>query len=98
MSRAAARRSKRRRNERACGIGGRIFCAPDRRHGAALLVSAALVLAADAGADLLAGSAAIHVGFPAALYFKQRGILCPRGCHLHWRCAAVGYSVSRPAR
>src|SRR5215218_8408248 len=48
--------------------------ASHQRDGAALLVSADVVLAAAFGADLLAGAADHHLGFPAELPFADVGV------------------------
>src|SRR5204862_4180964 len=95
-----ARRVKpaRRRNDRASTFLRRVLAAPGRRHGAALLVSVALVVAAHARTDLLAGGADADVGLPAALHLHQCGIFRPRWRHVHRRGAVVGHSVPRPAR
>ena len=76
----------------------RFFRQSRRRHGAALLVSAALVLAARARPDLLADGADADVGLPAALRDAERRVVRARDRRVHRRGAAVGYSVPRPAR
>ena len=69
-----------------------------RRDGAALSLSAALVLDAAAGAHLLAGGAALRVGLSAALHRAECRLLRPRRRRVHRRGADVGHPVSRPAR
>src|ERR1700760_422524 len=71
--------------------------APDRRDGAALLVSSDVVLASAAGADLLAGAADHHLGFPAELYLADVGVFRPRRRLADRRRDPVGHPVSRPA-
>src|SRR5690349_9738315 len=46
--------------------------------GAALLVSPDVVVAAAAGAGLLAGAAGHHLGLSAELHFTERRFLCAR--------------------
>ena len=93
----ARRRIARRRNDRQ-RRRPRLFRQPRRRHGAALLVSAALVLAARARPDLLADGADADVGLPAALRVAERRPLRARRRRVHRRGAAVGHPVPRPAR
>ena len=99
-SRAAAAKPRARpRNERATPpalVDAR--AAPRRRDGAALSLSAALVLDAAARADLLAGGAAVRLGLPAALHHAECRLLRPRRRHVHRRGADVGHPVPRPAR
>src|SRR3979409_1798721 len=72
--------------------------ASDRRDDPALLVSAAVVLAAFAGTDLLAGPADHHLGLSAELHFANVRILRPRRRHIDRRRDLVGHPVSRSAR
>src|SRR5690242_4160353 len=65
-----------------------VLAATHLRDGAALLLSAALVLAAPARAHLLAGRADADVGLPAALRLAECRLLRARGRHLHRRRAA----------
>ena len=58
----------------------------------------ALVLAAHARPDLLAGRADADVGLSAALRFAERRLLRAGRRHVHRRGAAVGHPVPRPAR
>src|SRR5712672_2632827 len=74
------------------------LAAPRRRHGAALSLSAALVMVAGPGADLLAGRAAPGLGLPAVLHRAEFRLLRPRWRRLHRRRDDVGHSLSRPAR
>ena len=69
-----------------------------RRDGAALSLSAALVLDAAARAHLLAGGAAVRLGLPAALHRAECRLLRARRRHVHRRRADVGHPVPRPAR
>src|SRR5579862_1386383 len=75
-----------------------ILAEPCRRHGAALLVSAALVLAAYSRSHLLADGADADVGLSAALRVAELRHVCPRRRRVHRRGAAVGYPVPRPTR
>src|SRR5664280_1004550 len=68
------------------------------RHGAALLVSAALVLAARARPDLLADGADADVGLPATLRVAERRAVRAPQRRVHRRGAIVGYSIPRSAR
>src|SRR5664280_3756515 len=68
------------------------------RHGAALLVSAALVLAARARPDLLADGADADVGLPATLRVAERRAVRAHQRRVHRRGAVVGYSIPRSAR
>src|SRR4051812_27149456 len=52
--------------------------ASDRGDDPALLVSADFIVAAPAGAGVLAGAANRHLGFPAELHLAERRILRPR--------------------
>src|SRR6476660_5384259 len=54
-----------------------LLAQPRLRHGAALLVPAAFVVATHSRSDLLADGADADVGFSAALHFTERGIFCP---------------------
>src|ERR1700728_4945615 len=93
MLRVAAASSTRRRNDPA----GEHFCLFATAHGrndAALLVSAALVVAAAARSRVLADGANDHVGLPAILHHAECRLLCARRRHVHRRGAAVGSSVS----
>src|SRR5581483_6407827 len=76
---------------------GRIFAAAHRRDGAALLVSAALVLGAPHRADLLARRADADVGFPADLPVAADEYLRAHRRRAGRRGAVVGHPVSRPA-
>src|SRR5437764_1427546 len=87
---AAAARSARQRNENRGHAAG---TAPGGRHGVALLVFVALVLATAAGTDLLARGANADVGLPTALYRRECQLLRARQRHLHWGGAALGYPV-----
>ena len=69
-----------------------------QRDGAALLVSADVVVAAAAGADLLAGAADHHLGLSAELHFAERQFLRARRRHADRRGDPVGHPVPRPAR
>src|SRR5665811_1484726 len=92
--RAGAGSIARRRNERP-RYRRRIFRQSRCRHGAALLVSAALVLAAHSRSDLLAGRADADVGLPAALRVAECRLLRARRRRVHRLGAAVGHSVPR---
>src|SRR5262249_265664 len=72
--------------------------AAGQRHGAALLVSVALVMAPTARAHLLARGADADVGIPAALYRRQCEFLCPGERHLYRRGVALGHLVPRANR
>src|SRR5690242_15280621 len=72
--------------------------APDRGDDPALLVHPAIVLAAHAGAGLLADAADHHLGLPAELYQRQCRLLRPRRRHADRRRDPVGHPVPRPAR
>src|ERR1041384_2934593 len=96
-SRAGRPRRRTRRNERA-RRRARLLAGAHRRHGAALLLPAALVLAAAARPHLLAGRADADVGFPPALPRPERRLLRSRRRHVHRRRALVGHPVSWPAR
>src|SRR5258705_12686578 len=86
MSRGdAAKPRARRRNEPADRDCTSDLAAPRRRHGAALSLSAALVVVAGAGADLLAGRAAPGLGLPAALHRAEFRLLRARRRRLHRR-------------
>src|SRR2546430_1456889 len=99
MSRAdAAKPHARPPNEPAAFARADDLAAPRRRHGAALSLSAALVVVAGAGADLLAGRAAPGLGLPAVLHRAEFRLLCPRRRRLHRRRDDVGHPVPRPAR
>src|ERR1019366_3326824 len=95
--RAGAGSIARRRNERP-RFRRRIFRQSRGRHGAALLVSAALVLAAHPRPDLLADRADADVGLPAALRLAECRLLRARRRRVHRLGAALGYPVPRPAR
>src|SRR5580704_12317396 len=95
--RAAPASSTRRRNDLAQRKRIRVFTAPRRGDDAALLVSAALVVAAACRPRLLADGADDHLGLPAILHHAERRLLCPRRRHVHRRRAAMGHSVPRPA-
>src|SRR6185437_4739171 len=69
-----------------------------RRHGAALLVSAVVVLAAYSRLDLLADGADADVGLPADLRLAAGRLLRAGRRRFHRLGAAVGHPVSRPAR
>src|SRR5262249_25404179 len=77
---------------------GRILVRARGRHGGALLVLAALVLAARVRPDLLADRADVHVGVPADLHRSVRRAAGARRTDVHWRSHAVGHFVPRPAR
>src|SRR3954463_11029910 len=94
----AARPRARPPNEFFVYVSVRDFAAPRRRHGAALSLSAALVMVARAGADLLAGRAAPGLGLPAILHRAEFRLLRPRRRRLHRRRDDVGHPVPRPAR
>src|SRR5690349_21491685 len=64
-----------------------------RRHGVALLVPAALVVAARARPDLLADCADVHVGFPANLHRQDERHAGARRADLHRRRDVVGHPV-----
>src|SRR5262249_48294470 len=99
MSRAdAAKPHARPPNEPAAFVRFDDLAAPRRRHGAALSLSAALVLVARAGADLLASRAAPGLGLPAVLHRAEFRLLRARRRRLYRRRDDVGHSVSRPAR
>src|SRR4051812_29041655 len=67
------------RHERTRGAQGAGDCvASHRRDGSALLVSPDVVLAADAGAGLLAGAADHHLGLSAELHRAERLLLRTR--------------------
>src|SRR5689334_22732903 len=86
MSRAdAAKPLARPPNEPAAFDRADDLAAPGRRHGAALSLSAALILVAGAGADLLAGRAAPRLGLPAVLHRAEFRLLRPRRRRLY-RC------------
>src|SRR5829696_4943117 len=94
-SRADGRRRRRHeRNRRA----SRDFGASNPGDGIALLVSSDVVVAAAAGADLLAGAADHHLGLSAELHFAERQLLCARRRHADRRGDPVGHPVPRPAR
>src|SRR5436309_9992934 len=76
----------------------RHFLAPYPGDGAALLVSADVVLAAAAGANLLAGAADHHMGLSAELHFAERQFLCACRRHADRGGDPVGHPVPRPAR
>src|SRR5207302_8429624 len=76
----------------------RHFLASYPGNGAALLVSLDVVVAAAAGADLLAGAADHHLGLSAELHFAIVGILCQRRRLADRRRDPVGHPVPRPAR
>ena len=62
------------------GTRGAGHCAAsDQRDGAALLVSAAVVLAAAAGTDLLAGAADHHLGFLQSYIAQNDGFFARAG-------------------
>src|SRR3954451_3770839 len=86
-----ARRERGRAPTRDCG-------ASHQRDGAALLVFADVVLAADAGAGLLAGAADHHLGLPAELSLADVGFLRAGRRLADRRCHIVGHPVPRPAR
>src|SRR5689334_17054231 len=67
------------------------------RHGAALLVSAALVVAARARSDVLANRADEYVGLVADLYWSTKRRARAGGTNLHRRGDVVGHAVPRPA-
>src|SRR5215211_1405390 len=93
--RVDAGKRRRPRNERyqrtLCGACD-FLVSPRRRDGAALLVSAALVLAASAGVDLLAGGADADVGLSADVCIGERRLLRAGRGDFHRRGAAVGHS------
>src|ERR1700691_3810478 len=96
MSLAATASQARRPNElvrRACRG---VLAPPCRRDDAALLVSAALVMAAAARPRLLAHGSDAHLGLPAILHRQQCWLLRPRRRHLYRGGAALGHPVSRP--
>src|SRR5229473_3779114 len=72
--------------------------ASHRRDGSALLVSIAVVVAAAAGTDLLAGAADHHLGFPAELHCAECRVFRARRRLADRRRHPVGHPVSRPAR
>src|SRR3954463_14355018 len=88
------RRGRHERN----GHPSRNFAAAHPCDGAALLVSPDVVLAAAAGADVLAGIAGHHLGFPAKLYLADLGVLRPRRRLADRRGDPVGHIVPRSAR
>src|SRR5437879_2355119 len=88
---------RRARDERS-GHASRHFAAPHPCDGAALLVSADVVLAAAAGADLLAGAADQHLGLSAELYLADVGVFRARRRFADRRGDPVGHPVPRPAR
>src|SRR4029079_10696091 len=99
----------RRRNERAGadaipsrGAGHplppRVFVGARLRHGAALLVPAALVVAARARSHLLADRADVHVGLLADVCRPTGRRRCACRSDFPRRGDAVGHAVPRPAR
>src|SRR5258708_807260 len=88
---------RRARHERHCRPS-RDFAASHPCDGAALLVSPDVVLAAASGADLLAGAADHHLGFPAELHLADLGLFRARRRLADRRCHPVGHPVPRPAR
>ena len=80
------------------GLASRTRGAPDRRDDPALLVSVDVVLAAAAGAGLLAGAADDHLGLPAELHRAEFRLLRAGRRHADRRGDPVGHHVSRPAR
>src|SRR5215213_10217783 len=101
MSRGAEEKRARRRNERFRARPGR----PDRvlatargRHGAALLVSFAILLGPADGADLLARRADVDVGLPADLSREECRLFRSGGRYVHRRRVALGHPLPGPAR
>src|SRR6516165_6565003 len=82
----------------ACPRSRRVLADAGRRHGVALLVFAALVVATRARPDLLADRADVHVGLPADLHRQDERHAGARRADLHRRGDAVGHPVSRPTR
>src|SRR4029077_9811654 len=74
-----------------------VFVAPGGRDGAALLVSAAVVLRAARRAHLLAGRADADVGVSADLSRGPDRSFCTRRRRAHRRRDVVGYPVPRAA-
>src|SRR5580693_3445379 len=91
MWRAAIASKARRRNERVRRACRSVLSPPGRCNDAALLVSAALVVAAAARPGLLADRADADLGIPAILHRHQRRLFRARRRHLHRRGAAVGH-------
>ena len=88
------------RNEHARATPASNFSAqPRRRHGAALLVSAALVLAAHPRPDLLADGADADVGLPADLRRAERRLLraAPAACSSARCCCGTSCSAASSA-
>src|SRR6476659_3806974 len=94
MSRADGSRRGRHEQRRPGGrCPSRDFAASHPCDGAALLVSPDVVLAAAAGADLLACAADHHLGLPAELHLAIIGIFCARRRLADRRGDPVGHSV-----
>src|SRR5262245_30589243 len=85
-----ARPPVRLRNEPVVPACAHDLAAPRQRHGAALSLSAALVVVARPRADLLAGGAAAGLGLPAVLHRTEFRILRARRRRLHRRRHDVG--------
>src|SRR6185312_9151597 len=71
---------------------------PRRRDGAALLVSAVVVLAAHSRPYLLADGTDADVGIPADVRRAARWFVCARRRRVHRLGAVVGYPLPRTAR
>src|SRR5258706_15247191 len=98
MSRGGVAKQARRHNERVLLHASELLAAPDWRAGAALLVSAALLLAAAARTDLLVDGAGADLGIDPALCRAALGIFRARRRHADRRHAAVGNPFPRAAR
>src|ERR1700691_5311102 len=107
MSLAAARKRARRRNEHnelselsesTHRERVRFLAASRRSDDTALLVPVAFLLAPVGRAGLLANDADDHVGFHPILRDAERELLRSRGRNADRCGAAVGHSISRPAR
>src|SRR5215470_8200656 len=95
---AAAARCELPRHDETHTRASRALGAAGHRHGAALLVSVAFVMATTARAHLLARGADADVGVPAALYCRQCEFFCPGERHVYRRGVAVGHLVPRANR
>src|SRR5579875_1859826 len=98
MLRGAAAFSMRPRNERAQRKRVRFLTLARRGDDPALLVFASFVVAAAARSRVLAHGANDHLGISAILHHAERRLFRTRRRHLHWRGAALGHPVPRPAR